>query len=86
MHRQYISILGEIFQIIADSDNPEDTLNRIVALVAQRFSADVCSVYVYQPIDHRLVLKATVGLNWLPISSVFTRKGNVVSPPLIWPS
>lgn len=62
MQRQYISILEEIFQIIADSDSPEQTLNRIVALVAQRFSVDVCSVYVYHPVEKRLDLKATVGL------------------------
>jgi phosphotransferase system enzyme I (PtsP) len=62
MHRQYISILEEIFQIIAESDSPEHTLNRIVALVAQRFSVDVRSVYVYHPAQRRLILKATVGL------------------------
>ena len=62
MHRQYISILEEIFQIIAESGSPEHTLNRIVALVADRFSVDVCSVYVYHPAEKRLVLKANVGL------------------------
>ncbi len=62
MQRQYISILEEIFHIIAESAGPELTLNRIGALVAERFSVDVCSVYVYQPRKKRLLLKATVGL------------------------
>jgi phosphotransferase system, enzyme I, PtsP len=62
MERQYISILEEIFQIIAESAGPELTLNRIGALIAERFAVDVCSVYVYQPEKKLLTLKATVGL------------------------
>ncbi|MEQ9379774.1 MAG: alpha-glucan family phosphorylase, partial [Pirellulales bacterium] len=41
---------------------PDETLDNIVCLVANRFETDVCSVYLLQPDRANLVLAATVGL------------------------
>ncbi|MCF8095590.1 MAG: phosphoenolpyruvate--protein phosphotransferase [Desulfobacteraceae bacterium] len=62
MQAHQISILEDIFQTITDSEDPETTLDRIVCKVAGSLGIDVCSVYVYDPSENRLVLKATCGL------------------------
>lgn len=55
-------ILEDILQTITASDNPQQSLNLIVQMIADRFKIDVCSVYVYDPYGNNLLLKATVGL------------------------
>jgi phosphotransferase system enzyme I (PtsP) len=56
-------ILEDILETIAASDNPEQSLDLIVQLIAGRLNIDVCSVYVYNPYGNNLILKATVGLS-----------------------
>ncbi|MFP4571445.1 MAG: phosphoenolpyruvate--protein phosphotransferase [Desulfobacterales bacterium] len=62
MQAHQISILEDIFQTITESKDPATTLDQIVGKVAESLAIDVCSVYVYNPADNRLVLKATRGL------------------------
>ncbi|MFP3981812.1 MAG: phosphoenolpyruvate--protein phosphotransferase [Desulfobacterales bacterium] len=62
MQTQQLSILEDIFRTITDSGDPETTLNQIVHKVAGRLEIDVCSVYVFDPSENKLVLKATYGL------------------------
>jgi signal transduction protein with GAF and PtsI domain len=57
-----MSVLEEISRIITGSRRPEDALNKIVVLVAGKFSTDVCSVYLLDKEKNHLVLRATVGL------------------------
>jgi len=56
-------ILEDILETITASEGPEQSLDRIVRMIAERFKIDVCSVYVYNPYGNNLLLKATVGLN-----------------------
>ncbi len=63
MNAEQAHILEDIFKTLTTSQNPEQSLEQIVQMVAERFAADVCSVYVYDPSENKLVLKATVGLN-----------------------
>ncbi|NOY67980.1 MAG: phosphoenolpyruvate--protein phosphotransferase [Deltaproteobacteria bacterium] len=63
MEKEQIRILEDIFQAITVSENPDRSLDIIVSMVADRFAVDVCSVYVYDPSENSLVLRATVGLN-----------------------
>ncbi len=63
MHHNQNHILEDILETITASDNPDQSLDRIVRIIADRFNIDVCSVYVYNPYVNNLVLKATVGLN-----------------------
>lgn len=55
-------ILEEILETMSDSENPEQSLDRIVGMIAGRFATEVCSVYAYNPYGNSLHLKATVGL------------------------
>jgi glycogen phosphorylase len=54
--------LEEISHLVSGSGNPSETLTNIVNLIQQRFSTDVCSVYLLEPDRTTLVLAATVGL------------------------
>ena len=62
MKRDQIHLLQDIFQIIAESEGPEVSLERIGQVLIDRCGIDVCSVYVYHPEDENLILRATVGL------------------------
>ena len=57
-----ISVFEDISRIIAGSVLPADALQKIVELVADKFSTDVCSVYLFDEKESHLVLRATVGL------------------------
>jgi phosphotransferase system enzyme I (PtsP) len=70
MPRQKIHLLEDICSLITGSRDPRKTLDTIVELVAERFSIDVCSVYIFDAEHHYLVLTATVGLNRAAIGSV----------------
>ncbi|MEW6079492.1 MAG: phosphoenolpyruvate--protein phosphotransferase [Thermodesulfobacteriota bacterium] len=56
-------ILENILKTITDSDSPDQSMGRIVRMIAEGFSTDVCSVYAYNPYANALKLKATVGLS-----------------------
>ena len=56
-------ILDNIIKTITDSENPDQSLDRIVRMIAKGFKTDVCSVYAYNPYTNTLALKATVGLS-----------------------
>ncbi len=57
-----ISVFEDISKIIAGSVLPADALQKIVELVADKFSTDVCSVYLFDEKESHLILRATVGL------------------------
>jgi len=73
MQRTIVSLLEEICGLITESTDPRKTLDTIVELVAERFSIDVCSVYIFDQERDHLVLAATVGLNRSSIGSVQMR-------------
>jgi glycogen phosphorylase len=54
--------LEEIAQLASERGKPAETLSKLVALIARRFEADVCSAYLLEPDRANLVLAATVGL------------------------
>src|SRR5882724_4070426 len=54
--------LDEIGSLASAGGKPAETLNKVVALVANRFQTDVCSAYLLEPDRANLVLAATVGL------------------------
>ncbi len=63
-------ILENILEAISVSDNPAQSLDRIVHMVAAELHIDACSVYVYNPYDNSLSLKATRGLNRESVGSI----------------
>ena len=58
----YVLTWEEIANLVAEPGKPADTLMNVVALIARRFGADVCSVYLLEPDRANLVLAATLGL------------------------
>ncbi|MCF8110316.1 MAG: phosphoenolpyruvate--protein phosphotransferase [Desulfobacteraceae bacterium] len=70
MQAHQLSILEDIIQTITDSDDPDSTLDQIVGKVASHLAIDVCSVYVYNPAENCLVLKATRGLAQSSVDSI----------------
>ena len=58
----YVLTWEEIASLAAESGKPAETLMNVVALIARRFGADVCSAYLLEPDRANLVLAATLGL------------------------
>ena len=53
----------EIGSLAEEEGKPAEVLMKMVALIASRFSTDVCSAYLLEPDRANLVLAATVGLH-----------------------
>ena len=58
----FLLTLEELGQLATAGTRPAETLMNVVALIANRFDADVCSAYLLEPDRANLVLAATVGL------------------------
>jgi phosphotransferase system, enzyme I, PtsP len=56
-------VLEDISGITARSEDLQETLQRIVEVVAERAGTDVCSLYILDPRAQRLTLWATTGLS-----------------------
>ncbi|HEY7165833.1 MAG TPA: phosphoenolpyruvate--protein phosphotransferase [Candidatus Binatia bacterium] len=59
----HLTILEDISSVISHSQDLQETLNRIVATVAERMAAEVCSIYILDQSKKRLTLRATMGLD-----------------------
>ena len=72
-HDAHLWTLEEISRLVSHSGNPAETLTNIVDLIRQRFSTDVCSVYLLEADRSTLVLAATVGLRQESVGKVRMR-------------
>src|SRR5215470_7080897 len=59
---QGFKVLEDISALTARSEDLQETLQRIVEVVAERAGTDVCSLYILDPRAQRLTLWATTGL------------------------
>jgi phosphotransferase system, enzyme I, PtsP len=59
----HLDIIEDISALISHSHDLQETLNRIVATVADRMQTEVCSIYIFDPKKNRLTLRATRGLD-----------------------
>jgi phosphotransferase system enzyme I (PtsP) len=55
--------LSSLSDLLAESSDIENFLQRTAKMVAHRMEADVCSIYLFDENANVLVLRATVGLN-----------------------
>src|ERR1700676_277272 len=53
----------EVKKLREGGGKPAETLMNVVALIATRFSTDVCSAYLLEPDRSNLVLAASLGLH-----------------------
>ncbi|MEK7210932.1 MAG: hypothetical protein AAB070_05895, partial [Candidatus Binatota bacterium] len=58
----HLTILEDISALISHSQDLQETLKSIVAIVAERMETEVCSLYIYDLQKNRLTLCATMGL------------------------
>src|SRR5262249_61830836 len=64
------TVLEDIGALTARSEDLQETLQRVVEVVAERASTDVCSLYILDPRAQRLTLWATTGLERSPVGKV----------------
>src|SRR5207302_325353 len=69
-HAHGLTVLEDISAITARSEDLQETLERVVEVVAERVGTDVCSLYILDPRAQRLTLWATVGLDRNSIGKV----------------
>ena len=69
-HVKLICDIGEVSGIFADAPGMQDFLQKIVEMIAQHMTSDVCSIYLFYEDSQELVLKATKGLHPSSINSV----------------
>ncbi len=62
--------ISELNEMLHETSSLPTFLDRCIAIVAHHFGAEVCSIYLYDPIQKRLNLTSTVGLNHENVSSV----------------
>src|SRR4029079_716823 len=62
LKNSHVLTLEEIGNLAQEGGKPAETLMNVVALIARRFEADVCSAYLLEPDRSSLVLAASVGL------------------------
>jgi phosphotransferase system enzyme I (PtsP) len=65
-----LMILEDIGALISHSQDLQETLNSIVAIVAERMETEVCSLYILERKKNRLTLWATMGLDQESIGKV----------------
>ena len=59
---KHVLTMEELADLAREEGKPAETLMNVVALIARRFAADVCSAYLLEPDRAHLVLAATLGL------------------------
>src|SRR5262245_64879027 len=67
---QGFRVLEDISGITARSEDLQETLQRVVEVIAERMSTEVCSLYILDPRAQRLTLWATTGLERSAVGKV----------------
>lgn len=72
---QLLYDINELSHLFRESATVETLLDRAVEMVAARTQSDVCSIYLYDPEERVLTLRATKGLNPDAVGKVRLRLG-----------
>ncbi|MDH4128578.1 MAG: phosphoenolpyruvate--protein phosphotransferase [Spirochaetota bacterium] len=79
----HLSILQDVSQIISFSENFQESLDKVVSLVASKLNMDVCSIYLYDSEKKILILQASKGLNVQTPGSLYLKLGEGVTSMVI---
>lgn len=71
----HLAILADISTLITHSHDLQETLDNIVATVAERMETEVCSLYIFDRKKNRLTLCASMGLDPESIGKVSMATG-----------
>jgi len=74
-HLNLLFDISELADLVTGSSDLESFLQLSVDLVAQHFSAPVCSIYLYNEKLNRLTLKATKGLKQEAVDKIHMKPG-----------
>ncbi|MBU3952032.1 MAG: GAF domain-containing protein, partial [Proteobacteria bacterium] len=74
-HLNLLCDMGELTTIVTGNSDIETFLASSAALVAQHLKAHVCSIYLFEAMENRLVLRATQGLNPKAVNTVTMKPG-----------
>ncbi|MGH7831947.1 MAG: phosphoenolpyruvate-utilizing N-terminal domain-containing protein, partial [Candidatus Binatia bacterium] len=66
----HLAILEDISTLIGHSQDIQESLKSIVAIVADRMKTEVCSLYILEAQKNRLTLRATMGLDQESVGKV----------------
>src|SRR2546425_89899 len=66
----HLLILEDISALISHSQDLQETLKSIVAIVVERMETEVCSLYILDRQKNRLTLRATMGLDQESVGKV----------------
>src|SRR2546427_9617286 len=69
-HAHGLTVLEDISGITARSEDLQETLQRVVEVIAERMSTEVCSLYILDQRAQRLTLWATTGLERSAVGKV----------------
>ncbi len=69
-HIKLICDINELNHLFRDSISVENFMQRTVEMVADHLATEVCSIYIYDDDEQRLVLKATTGLNTASVGKI----------------
>ena len=78
-HTKLLYDIGELNNLFAESISIETFLQLTVEMVAKHLDAEVCSIYLYNDKEGKLVLKATQGLDKSSIDRVTLRLGEGIT-------
>jgi phosphotransferase system enzyme I (PtsP) len=65
-----VTLLADVAEIVSRSHDLDETLGNVVDIVAKRFDADVCSIYLIEADMRLLTLSATIGLHRESVGNV----------------
>jgi phosphotransferase system enzyme I (PtsP) len=65
-----VTLLADVAEIVSRSHDLDETLGNVVDIVAKRFDADVCSIYLIEADMRVLTLSATIGLHRESVGNV----------------
>ena len=71
--------VGQLVHLFEQESSVESFLRDVVGLVADHMKADVCSIYLYDEQEQKLVLRATKGLEEASVGSVFLEPGEGIT-------
>lgn len=74
-HLNLLCDMGELTAIVTGNSDIETFLTRTTHLVARHLKAHVCSIYLFEAMENRLVLKATQGLKPEAVDTVTMTPG-----------
>ena len=66
----HLTLLEDISTLVSHSHDLQETLDSIVAIVADRMGTEVCSIYIFDQQKRRLTLCATMGLDQESVGKV----------------